>query len=214
MANTMRSRMAKAMRSRMATTLLARGVFAALLLALPAGCARDYETFEPPPLDFSGQPPLRFAVDEVVVQSAYRPPGRPPFVEHTLVLSPEAAARALLEHRLQAVGGPGRLQAVIVDAAVEEQKLETESGVRGYFTTESAARLEARLKVRVDHLDAAGNVGGSVSTAATRTRALPEDIGYAERQRLAYELVRDLVADLDAGLVSNLREAFADILRP
>jgi hypothetical protein len=191
-----------------------RSGFAVLLILLLAGCAREYETFEPPPLDFSGRPPLRFAVDEVVVQSAYRPPGRPPFVEHTLVLSPEAAARELLEHRLQAVGGPGRLQAVIVDAAVEEQKLETERGVRGYFTTEPAARLVARLKVRVDQLDAAGNVRGSVSIAATRTRALPEDVSYAERQRIGYELSRDLVDDLDAGLVANLREAFSDILQP
>ena len=114
----------------------------------------------------------------------------------------------------QAVGGQGRLEAVIVDAAVEERALETTGGLRGYLTTEPAARLEARLKVRVDHLDAAGNVRGSVSTAATRTRALPEDVSYAERQRIGYELVRDLVDDLDAGLVANLREAFADILRP
>ena len=191
-----------------------RTLWVVLLLALLAGCARDYETFEPPPLDFSGRAPLRLAVDEVVVQSAYRPPGRLPFVEHTLILSPEAAARELLEHRLQAVGGPGRLQAVIVDAAVEEQKLETKRGVRGYFVTEPAARLVARLKMRVDHLDAAGNVAGSVSIAATRTRALPEDVSYAERQRIGYELVRDLVDDLDAGLVANLREAFGEILRP
>jgi len=191
-----------------------RSVFVVLLTLLLAGCARDYETFEPPPLDFSARPPLRFAVDEVVIQSAYRPPGRPPFVEHTLILSPEAAARALLEQRLQAVGGPGRLQAVIVDAAVEEHELETTSGLRGYLITEPAARFEARLKVRVDHLDAAGNVRGSVSTAATRTRALPEDVSYAERQRIGDELVRALVDDLDAGLVANLREAFADILRP
>jgi hypothetical protein len=191
-----------------------RSVFVVLLTLLLAGCARDYETFEPPPLDFSERPPLRFAVDEVVIQSAYRPPGRPPFVEHTLILSPEAAARALLEQRLQAVGGPGRLQAVVVEAAVEEQKLETGGGLRGYLTTEPAARFEARLKARVDHLDPAGNVRGSVSTAATRTRALPEDVSYAERQRIGYELVRDLVDDLDAGLVANLREAFADILRP
>ena len=189
-----------------------RTVFAVLLLTLLVGCAREYETFEPPPLDFSTRPPLRFAVGEVVVENAYRSPGRPPFVEHTLILSPEAAARALFEQRLQAVGGSGRLYAVIVDAAVEEQKLETEGGVRGYFTTEPAVRLVGRLKVRVDHLDP-GTVKGSVSIAATRTRALPEDVRYAERQRMGYELVRDLVDDLDAGLVANLREAFAEILQ-
>lgn len=191
-----------------------RGLAVVLLILLLAGCARDYETFEPPPLDFGDRAPLRFAVGDVVVQSAYRPQGAPPSVEHTLVLTPEAAARRLLEQRLQAVGGPGRLQGVIVDASVEEQELETRRGVSGYLTTEPAARFEGRLKVRVDRLDAAGNITTSVSTSATRSRAVPEDIGYAQRQRIAYELVRDLVDDLDAGLTANLRETFADVIQP
>jgi hypothetical protein len=186
----------------------------ALLLGLPAACAHQYETFQPPPLDFSDRPKLRFAVDAITVQSAYQPPGKPPFIEHTLVLTPEAAVRALLEARLVAVGGPGRLQAVILDASVQEQPLETRTGLSGWFTTEPAARLEGRLKVRVDRLDTAGNVIGSISTAATRTRTVPEDAGYAERQRIAYELVRALVDDLDAGLEANLRETFAAIIRP
>ena len=68
--------------------------------------------------------------------------------------------------------------------------------------------------MRVDRFDAAGEPAGSVSTAATRSRSLPEDVGYAERQRIGYELVRDLVDDLATGLGANLRETFADILRP
>jgi len=191
-------------------TLLAIGL---LVLGL-GGCADKYETFQPPPLDFGDRPPLRFTVAAIDIRTAYQPKGAPPNVEHTFALTPEAAIRQLLEHRLQAAGGPGRLQAVIVDASVTEQKLETRTGIQGYLTTEPAARFEGRFKVRVDHLDAAGNVLGSVSTGATRTKALPEDIGYVERQKLGYELVRDLIADLDAGLTANLHETFADLLEP
>ena len=39
-------------------------------------------------------------------------------------------------------------------------------------------------------------------------------VGYAERQRLGYELRRDLVADLAAGLTANLHQTFADLLEP
>jgi hypothetical protein len=192
-----------------------RAVGGLLLITLLAGCAGDYETFKPPPLDFSGRPPLRFAVETITVQSAYRPQGRPPYIDHTLAVTPEAAARAMLEQRLQAIGGTGGLQAVIVDASAQEQKLEPQGGVRGYLTTEPSSNLEGRLKVRIDRLDAAGNpTGASVTTTATRTRAVPENIGYAERQRIGYELVRDLVGDIDAGLSANLRESFADLLRP
>jgi hypothetical protein len=102
---------------------------------------------------------------------------------------------------------------VILDASVQEEALETTTGVRGWLTTESAARLEGRLKVRIDRLNPAGTVVRSISTAVARTRAIPEGVGYAERQRIAYELVRDLADDLDAGLTANVRESYAELLR-
>ena len=79
---------------------------------------------------------------------------------------------------------------------------------------ESAARLDGRLKVRIDRLDPTGMVVRSISTAVARTRAIPEGVGYAERQRIAYELVRELVDDLDAGLSANVRESYAELVRP
>jgi hypothetical protein len=185
-----------------------------VVIGLLGGCASDYQTFNPPPLDFSDTPPLNLAVDRVMVDSVYRPAGAPLYVDHALPLTPEAATRALLEQRLRAVGGTDRLQAVILDASVREEALETASGVRGYLTTESAARLEGRLKVRIDRLDPAGTVVRSISTAVARTRAIPEGVAYAERQRIAYELVRDLVNDLDAGLSANVRESYVELVRP
>ena len=184
-----------------------------VVIGLLGGCAGAYETFDPPPLDFSDRQPLDLAVDRVTIDSVYRPAGAPPYVDHVLPLVPEAAIRALLEQRLRAVGGADRLQAVILDASVQEHALETTTGVRGWLTTESAARLEGRLKVRIDRLDPAGTVVRSISTAVARTRAIPEGVGYAERQRIAYELVRDLVDDLDAGVSANVRESYAELLR-
>lgn len=183
-------------------------------VVLLGACAREYETFEPPPLDFSNRQPLNLLVARVSIDSVYRPAGAPPYVDHALPLTPETATRALLEQRLRVVGGTDRLEAVILDASVQEEALETTPGVRGYLTTEATARLIGRVKVRVDRLDPAGTVVGSVSTTVSRTRGIPEGIGYAERQRIAYELVLDLVDDLDAGLTANLRDSFADLVRP
>lgn len=186
-----------------------------LLLAVGVlwACTGNYETFQPPPLDYSDREPLELAVERVVVDSAYRPAGVPPYVNHVMPVSPEAATRALLTQRLRAVGGTDRLQAVILDASVQEETLEPASGVRGYLTTEPAARLQGRIRVRIDRLDAAGMVRRSISTAVERTRAIPEAVGYAERERIGYELVQDLVDDLDAGLSANIRESFADLVR-
>jgi hypothetical protein len=191
-----------------------RGVIAAVATALVVACTSSYETFRPPPLDFSDRAPLRLAVGAVTVQSAYRPRDTAPYVDNLMPLKPEDAIRRMLEARLVAAGGPGSIQAVILDASVKEEELETKSGLSGFFTTEAAARLEGRFQVQVDRLSATGQVLKSVSTAVTRTSAVPEGVGYAERQRIGYELVRDLVDDLDAGLATNVRANFADILVP
>jgi hypothetical protein len=191
-----------------------RGAIAAFATGLVVACTSSYETFRPPPLDFSDRAPLRLAVERVNVQSAYRPRDAAPYVDSLMPIKPEDAIRQMLEARLVAAGGPGAIQAVILDASVKEEELETQSGVRGFFTTEPAARLEGRFQVQVDRLSPSGEVVKSVSTAVTRTASIPEDVGYAERQRIGYELVRDLVADLDAGLTANVRVNFADILAP
>lgn len=190
-----------------------RALIAVLVLGLVVACVREYRSFEPPPLEFGDRAPVNLAVDRVSVESAHEPRGEP-FIEHALVLSPETAARRLLERRLRAVGGAGSVQAVILDASVEQQALETKKGIRGWLTTEAAVRLRGKLEVRVERLDERGNMVGSATTAVTRSKEIPEDTPYVERQELAYELVRDLVDDLDAGLVANIEESFAPIVRP
>lgn len=191
-----------------------RGLVAALAAGLLAACSSSYETFRPPPLDFSERAPLRLAVQAVTVQSAYRPQDAAPYVDNLMPLKPEDAIRQMLQARLVATGGQGTMQAVILDASVKEEKLEPRSGLRGFFTTEPAARLEGRFQVQVDRLTPTGTVLKSVSTAVTRTASIPENVGYAERQQIGYDLVRDLVHDLDQGLTANVRANFGDILVP
>lgn len=183
-----------------------------LLGLLVAACAREYETFKPPPLDFSSRAPIRFEVERVDVRSAFVPKGAPPFIGHTLALTPEGALRQLLEQRLEAVGGAGSMQAVIIDATITEEPVVTTPGLRGYLTEEASARLDGLLKVRVDRLDEAGRVVSSASTEVTRSSLIPEVATYVQRQQIGHELVRDLVNDLDAGMATNLRETFGSII--
>ena len=190
-----------------------RAAAAAVLTSLLVACAGGYETFQPPPLDFSGSAPLRLAVDQVIVQSAYRPQDDPPFIDNQMALKPEDAIRQLLDDRLVAVGGPGAVQAVILDASVKQEPLETQSGVRGFFTTEPEVRLEGRFQVRVDRLSPTGEVVSSVTSSVVRTRSIPEGAAYVERQKIGYELVRALLDDLDAALSANIRANLGEILR-
>jgi len=190
-----------------------RVLFAVVVLGLLLGCTREYRTFEPAPLDYADRTPIELAVDRIAIESTHQPQGAP-FVEHTLVLAPEEAARRLLERRLQAVGGPGSLRAVIEEASVEQQALETQAGLKGWLTTEAEARLRGKLRVRIERLDERGNMVGAVTTAVTRSKEIAEGTPYVERQELAYQLVLDLVDDLDAGLIANIEETFAALIRP
>jgi hypothetical protein len=192
---------------RVTTVMIALG-------SLLAACSSSYETFRPPPLDFSNQAPLRLEVGAVTIQSAYRPQTTAPYVDTLLPLRPEEAIRQMLETRLVAIGGPGTMQAVILDASVKEEKLQTETGFGAYFKTQAVARLEGRLQVQVDRLDPSGTVMRSVSTAVSRPSSIPENVGSAERQRIGYQLVRDLVDDLDSGLTTNMQANFRDIIAP
>jgi hypothetical protein len=194
---------------------MVRAACLALLLLGLAGCAPErHAAFTPEPFDYGDRAPLRLAVERVDVVSAYRPRGAPPAVEHTFATTPEAALRELLEQRLRAVGGSGTIQAVILDAQVVSQPLESSSGLAGRLSTQAGERYTGRLRVRADRRDATGAVVSSVSTTVSRSRNLPADAGFAERQRIGWELTRDLVDDLDAGLMASLEESFAGALRP
>jgi hypothetical protein len=192
----------------------ARCVMALAVSMLVAACVETPASFDPEPLDYRDRTPVNFAVEEVSITSIYQAPMTAPFVDHSIQPTPEAAARALLQQRLHAAGGIGKLQAVITDASVIAIDLATRDGLSGYLTTEAETRLEGRLKVRLDYLDVIGDVVSSATTTVTRTRAIQEDAGYVERQQIGHELVRALVDDLDSGVLSNLQGSFADIVVP
>lgn len=187
---------------------------ALLVLLVIAGCARTYESFQPPPLDFGASPPLTLRAGEVRIRSLAETPAAEERPEAPVPVSLEAAARQLLEHRLEAAGGPGAVQTTILEADVVEEPLTTRSGLRGYVVQEPVARLVGRLRVRVDRLDENGAVVSSLSTAVSRTAAIPEDATYVRRQEIAYDLVQNLVRDLDAGLVANIRQSLPTMVVP
>jgi hypothetical protein len=180
-----------------------------VLALLPlAACASREERFEPPPLIYDDRPRLDFVVGEVEIEQRYRPVGAAPFIDHAMPLAPAEAVRALLQARIQAIGDVGAIRAVIEDASMKEVPLETTGGLKGVFTKEPEFRLEGRVEVSLERLDEQGRVATKVGTAAARSTTIPEDVGFVERQRIAYELVKTLVDDLDRGLEENARKSF------
>ena len=145
-----------------------------------AACASDYETFEPPPLDFSDRPPLqpcgraRSRSTASIGPRARRP------TSITRCRSPRGRRPApLLEQRLRAAGGAGP------SAGGDPRCLgrgggarDQPPGVRGLSDHRSGGAARRALKVRIDRLDPRpvggplGQHGGHAHRGDSRRRRL------------------------------------------
>ena len=64
-----------------------------LIIGLPPGAPASTRASSRRPLDFGSRPPLELAVERITIDRVYRPAGAPPYVDHTLPLTPEATTR-------------------------------------------------------------------------------------------------------------------------
>lgn len=184
---------------------MARAIALALAIAgtgLLAAC-----TSAPPRQQFAGLTyehlePIRLAVGDIAIEQTYEPPMEPPFVEHTLPVSPAKAARTWAMDRLRAAGNEGRATFTIVDASVREVELETSSGLSGLFTSEPSQRYEAKLEIHMTlrRPDATGEL----KVNAERATSVQEDASVNEREKAWYGLVERLMQDVNARLEKTL----------
>jgi hypothetical protein len=183
-----------------------------VVLLLLGACAQP-EAFRPEPLTFEDRTPIRFAVERVEVGTRTAPRAQPSFIEQRLGADLVAATEALLRQRIAAAGGPGRVRAVVTEARITEEPRETPGGLRGIFRREPDRRLTAELAVRIEVLDERGFERAHAETTARRSRTVPAGSGMAERDRIAWGLIRAVVDDLDEAMVMNIRDNLSGFLR-
>lgn len=181
-------------------------------LLLLAACAQP-APFQPPPLTFEDRAPVHFAAHTVEVGTRVAPRDEPTFIERRVGADLVAATEALLRQRIAAGGGEGRVRAVVTEARITEEPLQTPSGLRGIFYRDPDRRLHAELSVRIEVLDERGLERAHAETSVRRSRTVPAGSDLADRDRVAWGLIRDLVDDLDAAMVDNVRENLPGFLR-
>ena len=175
---------------------------AAAALPFLAACAEPPRPPEFPPISFAPRGTFRFAAQRVEVAFEYQAPLSPPHVEHLFARTPEATLRLWAAERLAASGGGDRfVRFVVTDARVTETELPRTQGIRGTFTSEPAQRYDARIECAVEIRQQRGNFrDGIASATATRQRSVLENISLNDRERVWYEMVRDMMRDVDAEL--------------
>ncbi|GEO80311.1 hypothetical protein [Pararhodospirillum oryzae] len=179
----------------------------ALVAAVAGGCS-------PPPapqrfndLHFTHLQPLVFKAAQVDVREDYRPPMRPPNVEHEMPLSPMGAARQWAFERLQADGTAGRSVVLsIQDGAVTEKSLAVQKGVEGAFRTEQAERYDASLEATLQVIDTTTGVTMAQATARVwRFATVPENASVQDREAAWFTLIQGLMSDFNARMEQSIR---------
>jgi hypothetical protein len=172
----------------------------------------------PPPQTFAQLrwthlPPITLAVQGIEVVSTFHPTGKDPYVEHLMPLSPEQAVRTWVADRLKSTGvGIYTVRVQIEEASVLEVPLQTTTGVKGFFTTESEVRYEAKTTVVVQLIAADGSVEVQTRQTAWRTKSVSEKASLADREKAWFELVESQMQDLDPALEGGIRQYFGAVV--
>ena len=187
---------------------------AALLLAfVVAGCTSAPKPPTYSEIRFTDKPPIRLDVAKIEIVEAYRPPLKPPNVEHMFPVRPSDAARQWARDRLRAGGTTGRAEAVIRDASATETALKRTEGIRGAFTTDQAERYDATITISVHILDSFGNELANASATARYSRTVAEDVTLNEREREWYRMTTAMMHALDEALEGEMKKSLAAYLK-
>jgi len=184
-------------------------LFAAVVLA---ACQTEPRP-QLPQLTFAHLPVYNLDVGNVEFANRYQPPMAPPHVEHLMPVAPAAAAERWARDRLRADGAFGRAVFVVRDARVTETPLPKTSGFRGFFTKEQTGRYDALIDVELEIRNDRNYRVAGVAARAQRSYTVREDASPNDRDRIMYELVEQLMKDLNTTLDANIRQTLPKYLR-
>ncbi len=148
----------------------------------------------------------------IEIVDLYRPPLRPPHVEHQFSIVPSQIARIWVRDRLELAGGAGTVKLTIRDGAVTETAVPVKGGLFGMFRRDVARRLTGRLEVQLDFAGV-GSAGASTTAIVEATREILEDAERAEVEAVYYEMIRDLADAFDRELTRQIDETFGQVFR-
>ena len=186
-----------------------------LVLALVATAASCASEPAPPPkfadIHFLALPPFRLNVSEIQIDSRFQPTLQEPNVEHEFPVVPQRAMENWAHDRLRAVGPTTGFVAryTIIDASVRESVLPKKEGLKAVFTTQQAERYDGHVSVMLQIIDPQGIAERTATAEAASSRSVPEGITLNDRDKIWYDMTRDLMADLDRQIQRQVDASFA-----
>lgn len=182
--------------------MLATGLFGGCSLIDSATSSTDYK-----PLSFTHYQPIYMAVSSIEIIEEYKPPMRPPYVEHLIPYSPTEAIRIWVRDRLRTAGSSRTMQVIIRDGSVLATSL-SQSAV-GRLTSwmplsGGNKRYDAKLEVEMRVYDRGVISEASIFATATRSITLSENAGTGERTTAFRKMIGDMMEAFNAEMEKNM----------
>jgi len=184
-----------------------------LVLLTFSGCTTTVKRPEFKEMAFSHLPTIAFDVGYIEVVENYRSPLISPNIEHNFPIPPIVAIKRWVRDRVEAVGDTGVLQISILDASARSYELETNQTIEGWFTTEQAEKIEARVEVSFKILRNGTTQDLYANAEAERSRTLPEGASLNDRDMVYFDLTAALMNDFNATMEQSLRKYLSDYLK-
>ena len=190
------------------------------LLAVPFVCAlllAGCSVPSPPdfgPIRFTDRPQLKLAVDSVDLRDTYEPAPDGFDVERNFPVTPQAAAEDWAHDRLSPAGGPAHAIFSITEASVAEIDLPRTGGIAGIFTTEPTKRYDMKLAASLEIDNDAGLAVRNATVTAVRSQSVLNSASPNQREQIYYDMTKQLMADFDAKMESDVRATFLPYIQP
>ena len=186
---------------------------AGLAVAVLASCETALPLNEFPDLRYNHLTPIRLDAVRIEVVEQYKSSGVKPYVEHEFPRRPATIAARWATDRLKAVGTRNIVRATILKGSVVEVPLARTDGVKGVFTTDQSEQYDGTLSVRLEIIGPDGRQLAYVTSQATRSRSVPEDITLADREKAWFRMTESMMNDLNLSLERQINQHFKSWLR-
>ena len=179
------------------------------------GSALSLTSCGPPPqapsfadIRFTGEPPLLLQAAQIEVRTFYQPTD----IDNAFPVSPVRALQNWARDRLRANGEGGPARFTIADASAKITDLPVRGGISGTFTDQASQQYEVAIDAALELFDVSGAMLRSARVTVSRSRSVLQSASANDRDRVRYDLVRELMSDFDSQAQSRISAGFGSYL--
>lgn len=159
-------------------------------------------------LRFTNEPPLLLQAAQIEIRTLYQPTD----ADNAFPVPPVRAVQNWARDRLRANGQGGPARFTIANASGTVKDLPIQGGLSGTFTDQVSQQYDVAIDAALELFDSTGVAIRSARVTATRSRTVLQSATANDRERVRYELVRDLMADFDSQAQSRITSGFGQYL--